>query len=204
MPYQMTPRRFANLDRKNASLHLVRYASYLASHGFLKPILQSKAQPEEVFDQCKQALFANWWREKKEAMLNQPKKVVAPSSRYVVKIFGKVNGKTEQLQSSHLRMLENGHSERVLEPMEYAARDYASAERLSDRRLFERSDAEYAEIANTSGKVITTKVERRDAVARILAKPKSAVMKAGKRSADLHWKPKSHATRSATRWSIAR
>jgi hypothetical protein len=206
--FQMTARRFANLSRSRAQEHLTKHRSYLESHPFIRPLLASKEAPELVFDRCKNALFTHWRNAQNEALAaeyeakkNAPK---SPSSRYIVRIFGDVNGKIEVLTAKHTRMTEDGKTEAVMKPMEYPAADYASAERLADRRLFSREDSIRAEISNTDGKVITTCIERRDAIARVLAKPKHAVVKGPKRSADLRWKPKSRATRNITKWSIMR
>jgi hypothetical protein len=208
MAYQMTARRFANLDRSRASIHLSKHRAYLASHDFLQPLLATSDPPELVFDRCKNALFTHWVKTKNdeanERFANKQNAPKSPSSRYVVKIFGMVNGNLEVLTANHFRMSESGEVERVVKPMVYPAADYASGERLADRRLFDRSDSVFAEIVNTEGVVIRTRIERQDAIARILAKPKHAVMKGGKRTSSLKWLPKAHPTRNATPWHIAR
>ena len=203
--YQMTARRFANLNSAKAQAHLKTHHSYLASHSFLKPILASKSEPEEKFVACQKALFDNWMKSKDDeakAQIEQKKnEPISPNARYVVKIYGMIRGEPGVLESTHTRILD-GKTETVVKPMEFYAPDFAAAMRLADRRLFERPDGMWADISNTEGKIIQTRIERRDAVARVLAKPKHPVMKGMKKSADLKWRPKSHATRSITRWSI--
>jgi hypothetical protein len=199
-PFQMTARRFANLSRARAAEHLVRYSNYLTNHTFLKPILAAKIEPEERFIACQTALHQNWMKTKRdEATAAFAAKKLLPaivSARYVVKIYGLINHQVGILQVRHTRTGKTGKPEAAMLPMEYHARDYASAERLADRRLFFSEDAQFAIISNTDGKVIETRVERRDGIARFLAKPKHAVMKGVKKSSSLKWHPKSHATKN--------
>lgn len=212
MTLSMSPRRFANLSRARAAQHLTQYADYLASHDFLAPILSSNSAVESKFSACQNALFQHWMTtrsvevnqriQRKPSKANtKTKKAKAPTHRYMVKVF---DADGEQLDVAHIKLGEGGSIEKVIKPMEFGADDYASAERAADRRLFQREDASYAEVNNTLGEIITTRIDRGDAVARILAKPRHAVMKPGKKTASLHWAPKSRASRSSTRWFIAR
>jgi hypothetical protein len=204
--YQMTARRFANLNTANAQKHLATHAKYLASHSFLKPILASKTEPEDKFVACQKALFNAWMKSKDEeakAQIEQKKnEPISPNARYMVRIYGMIGDEPGVLESTHTRILEGGKTEQVVKPMEFFAPDFSAAQRAADRKLVEREDSLFADITNTAGKRIQTRIERRDAVARVFAKPKHPVMKGMKKSADLHWRPKSHATRSITRWNI--
>lgn len=202
--YEMTPRRFANLSRARASEHLTRYADYLARHEFLAPILSTDNTPANKLSACQNELFKHWMINRSldlKQSRDRSKGNKKTAYRYIVKVFDAYG---VQLETDHLKISDDGTIEKIIQPMEYGVNDYASGERLADRRLFAREDSWYAEVSNTNGQIITTRIDRGDAVARILAKPRHAVMKVGKKTASLHWKPKSHASRSSTRWFIDR
>lgn len=81
-------------------------------------------------------------------------------------------------------------AERLIEivPAVWEANDYGAAQRLADRRLFQREDSLYAEIVNTQGKPITTIIQRLDAIARMLPVAKHPFSrKTGSSSKSLKW-----------------
>ncbi len=213
MAYTMTPRRFAHINVKNASVALKNHETFLSSYDCLKETLSSELSETAKFQACQVKLIEfdlTAKLEEAKLSLTSPhkkekkagkKKGRKPAGRYEIKIKGKND---EVLTLTQVIFDDKANKSTVEKPMEYAAKDYASAERLSHRKLAYREDAAYAEITNLDGKGIMTRVERREAIARIFAKPKGAVMRGGKKSADLHWKPKSHATRQITSWNIMR
>jgi hypothetical protein len=214
--FEMTPRRFANLSSKNASAVLAKYASFLASYPDLKETLTSSMADEKKLVACQNKILQidlDSKMEKVRLALKEPKvkkgkkgkKAKTNKGRYYIRILGETKDGTNLLNAKK-RVFDEASKSFVEhdQPMEYSANDYATAERLADRRLFERMDGLFAEITNLNGTPITTRVERRDAIARVLVKPKGAVARYPKRSADLRWRPKSHATRSLARWVIAR
>jgi hypothetical protein len=89
-------------------------------------------------------------------------------------------------------------AERLIEivPAVWEANDYGAAQRLADRRLFQREDSVYATITNTQGKPITTVIQRLDSIARILRQPKQPFSrKTGGSSSSLKWRGRARQTR---------
>lgn len=57
----------------------------------------------------------------------------------------------------------------------YTANNFGDAQRIADRKLFQREDACHAVVANTGGRSIETVVYRNDAMARTFRAPRAAV-----------------------------
>ena len=223
---QMTPKRFVRASKKDPVATLTAHWDFLRAQSNLTDILNAyeaaSLTPEATLTQCQSVLFwasvENDLREADAKLIPAPKppklrassggsrKLAAPlTHRYAIRILGKLgDGSIGTLEQERITFNDKGEKEVELIPLEYRALDYSAAERLADRRLVQREDALLAEITNLIGKELTTIVERRDAIARVLVKKRGAVMKAGKRTSSLRWQPKAHPTRSITRWSIPR
>jgi len=210
MPHAMTPRRFARLSVDNAAAKLADHGDFLLSYPTLTPHLQAyidrSATAKETLVKIQSDLLALTIEQEarkaevnvaaikaksadsKEKIKTGLKKARTPP-RYTITVFGMLNGQ--------LTILQNKDGDDLV----FGANDYSSAERLADRRLANLANAVYAEI---NGHSIITRIERRDAIARFFKKPKSAVCTQPKKSAELHWRPVSRATRSITQWAIQR
>lgn len=64
-----------------------------------------------------------------------------------------------------------------VEPAIFNANTFQEASRIADRKLNERGDSVYATIVNTHDRPITTTIQRDDAIARMMAKPKGPSVK---------------------------
>ena len=77
---------------------------------------------------------------------------------------------------------------REIKPAVWEAESYSKAMGLADRRLFQREDSVYAEIVNNYDTPITTRVERGDAIARVLLnKHQVATRRTTKTTSTLKW-----------------
>jgi hypothetical protein len=204
--YRMSPRRFALLSIKHPEHTLTKHAAFLAEYPILDDTLAADLSPAEKLVAC-QTILLEFDLQIKLQETNEyferlkDKKPNTTKARYVVRVLNKDN---DIIEDTKITIDENGieHEEPYL--MEFGAKSYSSAERLGDRKTMTRDDAAKYVIIDTTDKPIATIIERRDALARILAKPHQPLCRMPKRSADLHWAPKSHATRSITRWFISR
>jgi hypothetical protein len=112
-------------------------------------------------------------------------KEVVPKGEYTITLMVKVydrNGQNMKIEVGTVErkkfreVKKNGI--KVLEPYTevvpavWATDDYSAANRLADRRLFDRGDSVYAVIVNTQGKPIESIIQRDDAIARVLKQPK--------------------------------
>jgi hypothetical protein len=73
-------------------------------------------------------------------------------------------------------------------PAVWGAKTFGAAMNLADRKLYAREDSVHAVIRNTQGVVVSTEVDRQDAIARVLRKPKGATTTGGNKSTkSLRW-----------------
>jgi hypothetical protein len=200
--FRMTPKRFARLSDKTPSDTLIKHQEFLSEYPFTNDILSSSLKPNEKLKAIKSALLDFDLRSQMNAteqyfanLKSSHKKTI--TARYSVRI---VNQDNETLQTTKTIIDDNGveHTESV--PMKYPAKDYSSAERLADQRIYSRSDAFAAIVSDTTENPIETLIERRDAMRRILAKPKAPVFKAHRQTAGSFWVPQPKASKSKTSW----
>lgn len=121
-------------------------------------------------------------RRKKES--GEVEESEVPNARYQVVLFCKFydrEGKCEikrgtVTKTENVEVEKNGttYTQEIQkeEPAIFDADTYQAASRIADRKLSERGDSVYATIANTHGKPITTIIQRDDAIARMMARPK--------------------------------
>jgi hypothetical protein len=107
-----------------------------------------------------------------------------PDSNYLItlmcKVYDRAGACTIQVGTvEHLNTVEEEKNGLVVtktvktsEPAIFEADTFNVAARIADRHLFNRGDSVYAIIENTQGKPIQTIVNRDDAIARTLVKPK--------------------------------
>ena len=83
-------------------------------------------------------------------------------------------------------------------PAVYEADDYGAAQRLADRRLFQREDSVYAIIVNNYDRPIETNIMRGDAIARMMPRNKGpATRRTTATSSTLKWQGKAKQDRSS-------
>ena len=134
-------------------------------------LAEKKGIPLSVLESTKPYIISVFVKnDKGEMELGIYEKVVG----YKIKVGDKILQVETQEEAEGHKIVETLKEDR---PMVWTADNYSAAERMADRRLFKYEHSIYAEIENTQGIKIKTRIPRADSIARLLRASKRPFMR---------------------------
>ncbi len=217
----LTPKLFARSKIGSDPIaFLERHMSWLRSHRFIAPILdayvEGEISPLPTIGACREALLTHEIRMGIAKAQESLKKSIAKigEDAYTITVYCKTWDKASesfqvavgQVEHRHLIEDEHGltHVETTEEEMVYEARLYQAAERIAVLRLSKREDSLFAEITNTMGPRITTRIDRDQALGLMFPRERTQFQKRVGRGESAPFKnfPRARNTHSIGPWNV--